>query len=82
MTNTKYFHLIILVIARAKPVAIHLLTATESHTRPRHPTHDGLPRPSLRSLLAMTKWEPQSLHSLHGKNTTLVIARAKPVAIQ
>jgi len=30
----------------------------------------------------MTKWEPQSLHSLHGKNTTLVIARAKPVAIQ
>ena len=58
-------------------------------TRPRPPRHDGLPLPSLRSLLAMTKCELQYLNSLHGKNTTpchrdlssLLSSRAPPFPI-
>ena len=37
-----------------KPVAIHCEPVSEETSRPRPPRHDGLPRPSLRSLLAMT----------------------------
>jgi len=43
-------------------------------TGPNYPNRQTRPRPSLHSLLAMTKCELQSLHSLHGKSTTLVIA--------
>jgi hypothetical protein len=35
-------------------VAIHWLSVSEQTTRPHRPRHDGLPRRSLRSLLAMT----------------------------
>ena len=42
------------VIARAKPVAIHCDPVSEETSRTCNSKHDGLPRPSLRSLLAMT----------------------------
>ena len=68
-----------LVIARAKPVAIHCESVSEPHCSNAFIACSGLPRPSLRSFLAMTwcvvlDWYTPSLPQI-------VIARAKPVAI-
>jgi hypothetical protein len=58
-SNLKLFTLfmvnpLILVIAKAEPVAIHCSNEIEPHTRTLHSRHDGLPRLSLRVLLSMT----------------------------
>jgi hypothetical protein len=62
-----------------KPVAIHCEEGSETHCRNAFIAYSRLPRPSLRSFLAMTwcvvlDWYTASLPHL-------VIARAKPVAI-